>query len=122
MPNEEIFTVPAKSSAEGTVVGAMPLVTKNGGVVENFIMTLKNGKVVCYHAERALDVLEELLHTDEGFCYLGEVALVSCDCPVAATGILCFNTLFDENEACHLALGNGPAPYRIVLFPDCSYT
>lgn len=107
MPTEEIFTVPVKSSAAGTIVGAMPLVTKNGGVVENFILALENGKVVRYHAEKGLDVLEELLHTDEGSCYLGEVALVSCDCPVAATGILYFNTLFDENAACHLALGNG---------------
>ncbi|MDL2287337.1 aminopeptidase [Eubacteriales bacterium OttesenSCG-928-G02] len=106
MPTEEVFTSPKKGIAEGRLVSTMPL-SHNGRLVENFEFTFKNGKVVSYKAEKGEDVLKELLDMDEGASYLGEVALVPKESPIKETGILFYNTLFDENASCHFALGKG---------------
>lgn len=110
IPTEEIFTTPDRLRANGTVTSALPLV-HNGTLIDNFSITFENGKVIDYAAEQGLDTLRSIIETDEGSCRLGEVALVPYDSPIRQTGILFYNTLYDENASCHLALGQG--------FPDC---
>lgn len=104
MPTEEVFTLPKKHGANGKVVSSMPL-NYNGNLIENFSLTFKEGKVVAFTAEQGYEVLKKLIETDEGSCYLGEVALVPYDSPISNAKILYFNTLFDENASCHLAIG-----------------
>jgi len=104
LPTEEVYTLPARDGVTGTVVATKPLVYQ-GSLIENFQLTFEQGKVVAFHAERGEDVLRELLNTDEGSSRLGEVALVPYDSPISKSGLLFYNTLFDENAACHLALG-----------------
>ena len=104
MPTEEIFTMPHCMQAEGTVVSSMPL-SYQGCLIENFSLTFEGGKVVSHHAEVGEDALTRLLDTDEGSRRLGEVALIPYDSPIRAQDILFYNTLFDENASCHLALG-----------------
>lgn len=106
IPTEEIFTVPEKGGANGVIYSSKPMAAKGSGVVENFRLTVKDGRIVEYAAETGLDTLRELIESDAGSHYLGEVALVSYDSPIARTGVLFWNTLFDENAACHLAIGN----------------
>ncbi len=104
MPTEEVFTMPDNRKAEGRLVASMPLSVR-GNLAENFEFTFKDGKVVDCKAEKGLEALQTLLGTDEGAARLGECALVSFPSAVSATGILFLNTLFDENAACHFALG-----------------
>ncbi|MBW9171317.1 aminopeptidase [Clostridium estertheticum] len=104
MPTEEVFTLPKKTGVNGTVVSSKPL-NYNGNLIENFSLTFKNGKVVDFKAETGYDILKSIIETDEGSCYLGEVALVPYDSPISNSNILFYNTLFDENASCHLALG-----------------
>ena len=104
MPTEEIYTLPKRDGVNGTVKATRPL-NVNGNLVEGFSLTFKDGKVVDYKAERGAEILKELFSTDEGASYLGEVALVPYDSPISKSGVLFFNTLFDENAACHLAFG-----------------
>lgn len=104
MPTEEIYTLPKREGVNGTVVAAKPL-PFNGNLIEGFRLTFKDGKVTAYSAEKGGDILKGLLATDEGASYLGEVALVPYDSPISQSGILFYNTLFDENASCHLALG-----------------
>lgn len=104
MPTEEVFTLPKKTGVNGIVVSSMPL-NYNGNLIEQFSMTFKDGKVVDFTAEKGYEVLKKLIETDEGSCYLGEVALVPYDSPISNAKILYFNTLFDENASCHLAIG-----------------
>ncbi len=104
MPTEEVFTLPKKTGANGIVVSSMPL-NYNGNLIENFSLTFKKGKVVEFTAEKGYEVLKKLIETDEGSAYLGEVALVPYDSPISNAKILYFNTLFDENASCHLAIG-----------------
>lgn len=104
MPTEEIFTAPHNKKINGTVVNALPLVN-NGNVIDNFAITFKDGKVVDYRAEVGFDALKGLLSSDEGVLSLGEIALIGKNSPIAESGILFFNTLFDENASCHLAFG-----------------
>ena len=104
MPTEEIYTLPKRDGVNGTVK-ATRLLNVNGNLVEGFSLTFKDGKVVDYKAERGAEILKELFSTDEGASYLGEVALVPYDSPISKSGVLFFNTLFDENAACHLAFG-----------------
>ncbi len=104
MPTEEIFTAPHNKKIDGTVVNALPLVN-NGNVIDNFKITFKGGKVVDYSAEVGYDALKGLLTSDEGVLSLGEIALIGKNSPIAESGILFFNTLFDENASCHLAFG-----------------
>ena len=105
MPTEEIFTMPKKTGVQGKVVASKPL-NYNGNMINGFWMEFKDGKVVDFDAEEGKDTLSELIHFDEGSCYLGEVALVPDASPISKSGILFFNTLFDENASCHLALGD----------------
>ena len=104
MPTEEIFTMPHCMQAEGTVVSSMPL-SYQGNLIENFTLIFRDGKVVAHHAEKGEDALTRLLDTDEGSRRLGEVALIPYDSPIRAQNLLFYNTLFDENASCHLALG-----------------
>ena len=105
IPSEEVFTSPMRGKAEGTVVASLPL-SYDGQLIENFRFVFKDGKVVEHHAEKNEELLGKMLDMDEGSRYLGECALVPYDSPIRKTGILFYNTLFDENAACHLALGD----------------
>lgn len=104
MPTEEVFTAPKRDGVNGRVVSSMPL-NFNGSLIDQFELTFEKGKVVSYKAEVGHEQLKRLLETDEGSMYLGEVALVQYDSPISNMGILFYNTLFDENASCHLALG-----------------
>ena len=106
IPTEECFTSPIAGKAEGIVFSSKPL-SYNGELIENFSIRFKDGKAVEVKAEKGQHLLEEMIKMDEGACKLGEVALVPYDSPINNTGILFFNTLYDENAACHLALGIG---------------
>lgn len=105
MPTEEVFTLPKKDGVNGTVVSSMPL-NSNGNLIENFSITFENGKIVDFKAEKGYDTLKNIIATDEGAHYLGEVALVPYDSPISNLKTIFFNTLFDENASCHLAIGN----------------
>ncbi|MGL5381584.1 aminopeptidase [Clostridium sp.] len=104
MPTEEVFTLPKKDGVNGTVTSSKPL-SYGGNLIDNFSLTFKDGKVVDFSAEKGEDVLKGLLDTDESSKYLGEVALVPFDSPISNSNLIFFNTLFDENAACHLAFG-----------------
>lgn len=104
MPTEEIFSMPKKTGVNGKVVSSMPL-NYGGNVINNFSLTFKDGKVVDFTAEEGYETLKNLLDTDEGAKYLGEVALVPYDSPISNSNIIFFNTLYDENASCHLAFG-----------------
>ncbi len=105
IPTEESFSMPHKDGVNGKVVSTKPL-NYSGKLIENFWLEFKDGKVVKYHAEKEEEALKSLLELDEGSSRLGEVALISHDSPISNTNILFYNTLFDENASCHLALGN----------------
>ena len=104
LPTEEVFTAPHRLKVEGTVKGAKPLCI-NGQIIDRFSLTFKKGKIVDFSAEVGYDALKSLIHTDSGTCRLGEVALIGKNSPIAKSGILFYNTLFDENASCHVALG-----------------
>lgn len=104
MPTEEIFTMPKRDGVNGVVYASKPL-SYNGKVIEDFWFRFENGAVVDFGAKKEQETLEELLKFDEGAKYLGEVALVPYDSPISKSNILFFETLYDENAACHLALG-----------------
>lgn len=106
IPSEEVFISPKKGAAQGVVCSVMPL-SYRGELIDNFSIRFENGKAVEVHAEKNEDLLKELISMDEGAAYLGECALVPYDSPIRKSGILFYNTLFDENAACHLALGEG---------------
>lgn len=106
IPSEEIFTSPMKGVAEGIVYSTKPL-SYNGELIENFSVRFEGGKAVEVRAEKGQKILEDMIAMDEGAPYLGEVALVSYDSPINQTGILFYNTLYDENACCHLAFGAG---------------
>ena len=104
IPTEEVFASPNKYDVNGIVYSSLPL-NHNGSLVDKFYIEFKDGRAVNYGAEVGYDVLKSIIETDEGAHYLGEVALVPFDSPINNTGILFYNTLFDENASCHLALG-----------------
>lgn len=106
IPSEEVFTSPVRGRAEGKVVATKPL-SYQGKLIENFWVRFKNGKVVETYAEKNGDLLKKMVSMDEGAAYLGECALIAYDSPINNTGVLFYNTLFDENASCHLALGRG---------------
>lgn len=106
IPSEEIFTSPMRGKAEGTVVSTKPL-SYRGELIENFSITFKEGKAVDCKAEKNEDLLRTMISMDEGAAYLGECALVPYDSPICNSGVTFYNTLFDENACCHLALGFG---------------
>jgi len=104
LPTEEVFTIPVKQGVNGTVSSTKPL-NYSGTLIRNFSLTFKDGKVVEFTAEEGYETLKNLLETDEGASYLGEVALVPHNSPISNTNIIFNNTLFDENASCHIALG-----------------
>lgn len=106
MPTEEVFTSPKAGKAEGIVVSTLPL-SYQGNLIENFSITFEDGKAVSWKAEKGEEVLAKMLTIDEGAAMLGELALIPHNSPISNAGILYYNTLFDENASCHLALGRG---------------
>ena len=104
MPTEEVFTLPLKTGVNGTVVSSKPL-NCNGNLVENFSITFKHGRIVDFKADKGYEALKNIIETDEGSHYLGEVALVPFDSPISNSNIIFYNTLYDENASCHLAIG-----------------
>lgn len=110
IPSEECFTSPKRGRAEGIVYATKPL-SYMGQLIDNFWIRFKEGRAVEWHAEKNNEMLTKMIEMDEGSHYLGECALVPVDSPISNSGLLFYNTLFDENAACHLALGLG--------FADC---
>ncbi len=106
IPTEEIFTTPKKGEADGIVYSSKPL-SYRGQVIDEFSIRFEKGKAVEVTAKIGEDLLKELIEMDEGAAYLGECALVPYDSPIRESELLFYNTLFDENAACHLALGMG---------------
>jgi aminopeptidase len=106
MPSEEVFTSPLRGKCEGTVVSTLPL-SYQGTVIDSFSMDFKDGRAVAVHAKEHQDLLEKMIAMDEGAAMLGELALVPHDSPISNSGVLFYNTLFDENAACHIAMGRG---------------
>ena len=106
MPTEEIFTSPAAGKCGGTLVAVKPL-SWHSQLIEDFSITFENGKAVSYRAGKGQELLEKMIHMDEGASMLGEVALVPKESPVNQCGFLFYETLFDENACCHCALGMG---------------
>ena len=105
IPTEEVFTAPHKDKVDGIVYGTKPYVF-NGQLIKNFHVTFKDGVVVEHGAEKNADLLAELLSTDENSNRIGEIALVPASSPINRSGKLFYNTLFDENAACHIAFGD----------------
>ncbi len=104
IPTEEVFCMPDRNRVDGKAFASKPL-SHAGKVIEDFWFSFKDGIVIDYGAKKEKDALTKLLDTDEGSRHLGEVALISYDSPISNQNILYFNTLFDENASCHLALG-----------------
>ncbi|MFC7060871.1 aminopeptidase [Halobacillus seohaensis] len=104
IPTEEVFTMPHKYGIQGTVSSTKPL-SYGGNLIENFSLIFEHGKVVDYTAESGEETLKHLLESDDGSKRLGEVALVPNESPISQSGHIFFNTLYDENASCHLALG-----------------
>lgn len=110
MPTEEVFTTPKLNGVNGIVYSSKPL-SYCGNLINNFSITFKDGKVSDCTAEVGLEILKDIINTDEGSKRLGEVALVPYDSPISKSDIIFYNTLYDENASCHLALGSS--------YPSC---
>ncbi len=106
IPSEECYTTPMRGRAEGIAYATKPL-SYNGELIEDFWVRFAGGRAVEVHAGKNQALLEQMISMDEGAAYLGECALVPQDSPIAESGLLFWDTLFDENAACHLALGMG---------------
>ena len=106
MPSYEIFTTPDYRTANGIVYNSRPLVFHNN-IIDKFYIEFKDGQAIKYNAEVGNEYLKQLIEKYTNSSYLGEVALVNNDSPISNTGVVFYNTLFDENASCHLALGNG---------------
>jgi len=104
MPTEEVYSVPLKTGVNGTVSSTMPL-NHNGTLIDGIQLRFEGGRIVEYSAKTGEEALKSIIEADEGSHYLGEVALVGADSPIAQMGTLFYNTLFDENASCHLAIG-----------------
>ncbi|MCZ8537017.1 aminopeptidase [Paenisporosarcina quisquiliarum] len=104
MPTEEVYTAPLKFGVNGYVRNTKPLAYQ-GNIIDGFTLTFENGKIIKAHAEVGNDLLQQLIQNDEGSAYLGELALVPHESPISSSGILFYNTLFDENASNHLAIG-----------------
>jgi aminopeptidase len=111
MPTEEVFTLADRHRADGTVAATFPL-SYGGSLIEDFSVTFENGQIVKINAKKNEAILQKLVDTDEGSKRLGEVALVPASSPIAKRGHLFYNTLFDENASCHIAIGRA---YRFTL-------
>lgn len=110
IPTEEIFTAPRRDGVNGRVYAALPLAL-HGNLIKNFWFDFKDGRIADVHAEEGEEHLRASIDLDEGSRYLGEVALVQYDSPIRNTGVLFYETLFDENASCHLAFGSA--------YPEC---
>ncbi len=110
IPTEEVFTAPKRDGVNGKIVASKPLVN-NGNIIDGFYMLLKDGVITEVHADKGEDVLKAAISVDEGASRFGEVALVPYDSPISNSGILFYNTLFDENASCHFAFGEA--------YPSC---
>lgn len=110
IPTEEIFTTPMKGQAEGTLVSTRPL-SYQGQLIDGFSITFRGGRAVEWHARVGEELLTQMITMDDGAAMLGELALVPNSSPICRSGILFYETLFDENASCHVALGRG--------FNDC---
>ncbi|QBP40350.1 aminopeptidase [Paenisporosarcina antarctica] len=108
MPTEEVFTVPLKTGVNGVVSSSKPL-SYGGNIIDDFKITFEKGRIVKVEATEGQEVLQRLVDTDEGAKYLGEVALVPHHSPISESGLLFYNTLFDENASNHLAIGSAYA-------------
>ena len=117
LPTNEVASSPDKYALNGTVHSTRPLIY-GGKIIDQFKLTFENGRVVYHEAKVGQELLTTLLDLDEGSRRIGEVAFVECDVPIAKTGMVFYNTLLDENAACHMALGNGYA----LCIPGISWT
>ena len=106
IPTEEVFTSPKAGAAEGIVYSTKPL-SYMGELIENFSMRFENGRIVEVKAEKGEELLKKMVSMDEGAAMLGECALIPYDSPINESGVLFYNTLFDENASCHFAVGHG---------------
>lgn len=106
IPSEEVFITPKRGEAEGIVYSSRPLCYR-GELIDDFYIKFSNGRAVEWNAKKNNELLTTLINMDEGSHYLGECALVPHDSPISNSGLLFYNTLFDENAACHLAIGEG---------------
>ena len=106
IPTEEVFTSPKAGAAEGIVYSSKPL-SYMGELIENFSLRFENGKVVEAKAEKGEELLKKMVSMDDGAGKLGECALIPYESPINQTGVLFYNTLFDENASCHFAVGHG---------------
>ena len=116
IPTEEVFTSPRAGKCEGKLVATKPL-SYNGELIEDFAITFKDGKVSKVEARKNQKLLEQMVSMDEGASMLGEVALVPFSSPINKTGVLFWNTLYDENATCHVALGIG---FKELMDPNLS--
>lgn len=105
IPTEEVFTMPDRNNVNGIVYSSKAL-EYSGILIDEFFIEFKDGKAVNFKAKQGEEMLRQLLNTDEGSCRTGELALVDYSSPISDMKILFYNTLFDENAACHIALGN----------------
>ena len=106
IPSEEIFTSPKRGEAEGVLIATKPL-SWQGSLIEDFSIRFAEGRAVEVRAKRGQEALERMIAMDDGAPYLGECALIAHDSPISNMGILFYNTLYDENASCHVALGRG---------------
>ncbi len=106
MPTEELFTAPHRLKVDGVLKSALPL-CENGQIIDDFTLTFKDGEIIDYSATIGYQTLKQLIETDPGTKRLGEIALIGKNSPIAKSGVLFYNTLFDENASCHLAIGKG---------------
>ncbi|HFQ1691536.1 TPA: aminopeptidase [Staphylococcus aureus] len=108
IPTEEVFTAPDRNRVDGYVTNKLPL-SYNDTIIDQFKLMFKDGEIIDFSAEKGEAVLKDLINTDEGSRRLGEVALVPDDSPISNRNTIFYNTLFDENAACHLAIGSAYA-------------
>lgn len=104
LPTEEVFTLPKRDGVDGMLSSTKPL-AYNGQIIEGIVLQFERGRIIDYSAEVGYETLKGLIETDEGSHYLGEVALVPDDSPISNRRQLFYNTLFDENASCHVAIG-----------------
>ena len=105
MPTEEVFSCPDRNRINGKIYSSMPLCV-NGAIVKDFWFELKDGRIIDYGANEGYEYLKNIVETDEGSHYLGEIALVGYNSPIRKLNTLFYKTLFDENASCHFAIGS----------------
>ena len=109
IPTEEVFQTPHKYKVNGTIGAVMPLVY-GGQVIDGIKLTLENGRITSYDASEGFEHLKQIVESDEGSHYLGEMAFIDVSSPISRQGKVFYTTLYDENSSCHVAIGNSYAP------------